>query len=607
LFLTQIESTKSTPRTTSHHTKSLLNQLKFNLNSSIFAKDELSGISLLFGTHNRTNSCSLHIEISNGQRSNSVPCRSIKDNSFARFDLDPPIEAAKYNFSIVTTSDVLENNFVDIYFEGSVNVNTFTAPAKLHFIKNNFQLISNWFQAKKSNAIYFMIFAFLLMVCIALRESNIKLCIIVCTFYALLVVIMPRYSGYDETAHIWMYKSAEINRTPRSSDNVEINLDMKNQHFYSFHNVREIPDSVCPHRILGGCGKTALPMRYYNALASITPTDNPDPIMSHFNFVIINATFICSMLVLIYFLFPISQFQSTLIVFALMGGIYSQFPTITNDLPMFLFGVLLLNINTYFLSTSKNVLRHILAFFLAVLSLLIGRNIDHSYLAIIPSLFLIVTVGISKFALKKSPPMNRQNPMAPCAIFFAAGLSIILFLYNGTVRDMIISGLTKFTNKAVFLENFVSSSLETKLEIFLSYFKSIVGTFVWGHSYFETFQYIISFIFLSYMAIRGLIKSQSYLDTRIGALWFSLAFWGSIILIISSVPYDIDILDSYSKVRKTAPSIAIILLLPFMGLNFTYHKLQARHILSSGVIIWLAVVVFFSLPKFFLAPIYLPP
>jgi hypothetical protein len=248
------------------------------------------------------------------------------------------------------------------------------------------------------------------------------------------------------------------------------------------------------------------------------------------------------------------------------------------------------------------------------------RKVDVSSVTVWPLLFGLALLLIFK-ALMKGPRSSPTRPLHKALsnpimdVFGLIGLILLFISLSRSIPNVayIVEHLRAFEPRAAIIYDFWQLPPNKIPGILQSYWKSYVGTFVWGHSYWPNWYYL--FAFSAYLAAiyQALANLKSHLS-RLHSYSCIILIAGitSIqlvsVLSIAAVPSfltDAIARDSFTKVRLTAPLAAGLLMLPMMSSKLVFQGSSLAGILIRAWLLIFAMASCFWLPtRFFFADIF---
>jgi hypothetical protein len=294
----------------------------------------------------------------------------------------------------------------------------------------------------------------------------------------------------------------------------------------------------------------------------------------------------------------------------------AQLPSLTNDFPMYILGCFgLLSASSILQkSTSKG----LVSFIIVALLFMAVKGFDVSSLSFLPFLcFLFLLL------LVRSKPFFRQDFNPPyaslrfkafldflglflCIIVFVC---IIIFLLK---IPAIANMLLLFDEQSNLLHDIQKINFYKYVAILVAYWKSLIGSFVWGHSYWPDALYMLSIVAYLVASYSGLLLLKSRTT--------SWCFYAVTILLGAVVALQITIIlgiasnasffenqiarDSFAKVRLSAPiATAALILASLSGTYITRSAGGAKFLRLWMIILFLSYALLLP-TKFFFAEVF---
>jgi hypothetical protein len=437
-------------------------------------------------------------------------------------------------------------------------------------------------------------------------------------FYALTVIAITRpMSGHDETAHMtsW-YRALEaeniVERPPEIEFNRHVHELLIQERFLGLHHVPPGPADLCPHMLLGGCGDSPSPARLYGSYISVykyilgsqmVPTN---PIVIEFTIRALHLLFLVLLLGLAYIV--LESLDGYLVYCATIltcGTFWGQFASLTNDVPMYVSGLLGLLAIWSSVASEKN--RHCyLAVAVYLGSIWITWDVDISHI-LNPLVFGLVAISSSARIFCR--PQNLVQTRKITAIlgalftFFLAALGFLfisklhLILGNSWVAQNFSTLISKLPRLDKLLGGLDLVFMEY-LQIAKTYLNSVGGSFVWGHTYYPLpFEFAYGTCWLwGAVTIAALFYRNDTTRPRTqvaifsGAVFLFLGMMFGLIVRIAAWRLHAPEADAFIKPRLTAPGIAIILVPVLFFFNYIAGRTRMLTLyrVVVGVCLWQA-------------------
>lgn len=563
---------------------------------------KFSSIGVSVGTYSRVNDCTLVMKIGSELASTPLNCKSIKDNSIVAFEFKENVPTGVQQVEFIMNSKS-GADFVAVYGAKEKDSDRIwlkaTAPSRSVSIIEILQKMAK-FHKPYTPYIYGILILVLFGLAI-IRPSSAFFPGIICLFVHL--VITTPYSGFDETAHIDMAYSSVVHPNPvRHFFNEHVYDELVRFEFSSLHKVPLGKRGDCPHSlILWGCGKKKEAENYYYYWGKFSRifTDNFFPPDVRHYFKIFNVSIFVTFALFVLACFGITTGMSLLTFLLLVDSFTTKITSINNDLPMFLLGIsLALCLVSYIKKPRLKVLAvGILANFFLYLFV---RRFDVSHFAALPATLPILFIAFSKPIL-----LDRNNTFLKNIItgLFAIVSSVVIVTLLFKISSSLPS-LIDFASESACSHNLPCYFLSNlKQDIGFSqlisdqivYLKSLMGSYIWGHSYGAPWAYLLKILAFIYFTGKGFLNIQSN-SVRM-MLIFSLAM-AFVIIKIAYLPGSADleiVRESFLKPRLTAPGIYAYLVLPLIGvLNLSRKE-------SIGITLLFLINAIYVLPQVYLA------
>lgn len=605
-------------------------QSRYQERARLYPHRFTDNIALPTGTFARINHCDLVLILDGHLRSRKLPCKGLQDNQNSRFQFDHFIYPGIYEAQIETTATSADNAIV-IYLASSPD-GTYWALAHSNPPVSTGRALWDWMKRLPyEGSIYGLMIILLIMLVSTGGRSTWSWAMAVACFYLAVAAITPPLSGHDETAHVDMLHhqiskasglpSADI-KSEKKAFNISVNQFMVEHDFYRLHKVGPNPPEACPHKILGSCGHSAKPLWLYKQYAELLHlfTSQGGEVQASsliYQTRIIHLALTLLTLGLILLLFGRDYLKLGFFLLLTSLPFSTNFNAITNDFPMFLTGLMILIGITHFL-TERSAKASLLFLTTVVGLLFFIKNIDRSWLASLPAVICLAALLVGHWWLsdRSSKAPHHTRSKTGLIYFFAMTASSavvtfwgVLFIIKNWDRQ-ILQLLASIQPDLRLLQGLKYFEPQTAATGLWDYYRSLVGSFVWGHAYLPTVVYQIFFLaglYLSYRGAKSICKHRDIKQVRFIAGILGLLFAAQSIIVIavlySYYPFKLPV-DSLVKVRLTAPGLAAILVLPSVGwIDILRTPAQKQWLYRSALLFGLMFLVFFA-SKFYLVDLY---
>lgn len=191
-----------------------------------------------------------------------------------------------------------------------------------------------------------------------------------------------------------------------------------------------------------------------------------------------------------------------------------------------------------------------------------------------------------------------------------AMMAVLIFTANHFWPEItqIAEKILYLTPVVAYFKNFLKFNIATGLTSLVEYFKSFIGTFVWGHSYFPDVYYWVSFFLCLWLIFQGLCLIAQRYSTRsriIILTLFSLFLTFQIISVFiafntyHSMPAIL--IASYLKIRLTAPAVAGFVGLLLIGISNVMKRETHSKYFFKLLWIWTLAMLIYFYPDFYWA------
>jgi hypothetical protein len=606
-------------------------ELKFNVNIPDNSND-YSSFAVPIGTYARTNKCNLEMHLAPNLISKPIGCSTLVDNSPAQFDFGNRLLPGTYHGTLVSTaadSSHAVAPYVAVDAQGAV----WLQPLIARSATNGISLMIPWLLSGDLNRLI-LIPCLILAVLVGIYAAGGQLAwiLLIATYIGGVTALTKKFSGHDETAHVHMFFSAmlgELKVEPPDAKKMTLEFFDRAEHlkeregFYRLHAAKVVSAGQCPHAFAGSCGASAEPIWLYKHYAKISP---PNPsLVSDPDYLIsvqqaIHLVLTSGLILLALIALDRRSFAVFSALFIFCGFAIANFPAITNDFPLEILGFFGFIACTRLFQVSPS--RHLWLFPAAYSALAIGfgRHIDKAWLSSIPFIsFLWLILGVRYIRRRgwinkkhldfsifdRFLPNRMWTPILLHLGVFAASLAYLYIFGKPTLR--------------FFLELIQPSAIPTRerpgklpLDLYLPvvwhHFRSVVGSFVWGHAYFGWEAYAV-FLVIAVLAYNsGIYYLWTKRKDACGRIAVIVAGF-----IMASYVYGIfwiagnwlgtrATLDATSKIRFMAPGIGVGMAIAGLGILEWLRKIELDRYMICAAAIWIVIVLTYYLPKFFLLP-----
>ena len=581
-------------------------------------------VSVPIGTHARNNNCALTMNLHTGLSSLPVACRGLLDNQLAEFKFNEIVAPGIYEISITSTGN--EQNAVAPYFSEDPNGNKYFLPKVESRKLSVFDALRAWSRVDLLTFCVFMsVFTGIgLLFWLGTASPASWIALLLLSLVASLL-ITPFFSGHDETAHLKMFRSAVVGNPDIDRQfNIEANTALASSDFYRLHGTRRFTSlDECPHSVVftGNCGETNRPIALYKVYSNIASNFVSTTALNALELLklgrIFNLLWTVLLVASVFLFFGKTVANSTIFVFLFTGTIFSQVPSITNDIPNFMYG-LFLTACIAKLATSGPTLRSWVGAIVAVLWFGIATQIDVSAGAAIPPLICVVVLALTGVFDVFRPTRERGLEIHLSQSVGARNLAIIAAgSFTSILAIYFLSNLVSF-NRSLF-DELVFSRIDQSLQILkinsatateiqhlvTSHVKGYFGSFVWGHSHYSGYVYLSLTLFFIGLAVIGGYSQHWTSVFRDGP---RLYVFGTLVVIQFAIPIalgaehfaeSVQYAESFTKLRLTAPGIASLMALPCIGVVFLQNSPRYRTFIYQLAVLWTLQLVLFYQVKFY--------
>lgn len=590
-------------------------------------------IAIQLATHNRINNCELKLVLSENYSSTPVSCSELIDNQLNVFEFSDPIPPGVYDVKL--ESDATSNqNGISVYV--SIPRKTEESWVLPYSVAKPIVAFDSYlFWAAESPGKFLVILFGTIVFFVSLfgqkyLELRTRVLLVGVALFGNFFALTPPLAGHDETAHISMLNHARqdllLEKNLPVTERVDFYNDiqdiMYDSDFYRFHKANALPRDRCPHWILRVCGVSSRPIWLYRQYSKILSLFDEAP-WSGSTYLTVgkwaNSVILAIILGCAWFFLAYRRVFAFLVLLIFSGGIMVQIPSVTNDVPMFFVGLLGLLVATKVFDRSRILYRVLWG--LGYLGLVAGvSHIDRSYLAGMPFALFLIFVGF----------FNIQQPPAPSSQSSSLSPSVASVV-NGTLIVVVVCALTTWSlwytshvidNNPGPIFNWFRGYMDD-LNLFLSlkdvprsdmpillyfYARSIAGTYMWGHSFLAAQVYFVwvtlVLIIPSILGIRYLLEiGGKYKKLCLAVLGVLIGIQVVVVLTVASDSLGVHLgaMDAQLKARLTAPGLAAIFLLPFLGFVSISKCEKWRPWLLYGTLTWSLIMTFYYLPHFYIS------
>jgi len=590
-------------------------------------------ISFPMATYTRVNTCQVWLTFDDLIASDPVDCHAISDNSMVVFKLSAPLRPGDHRMGFHWRG--IPGHDVAIYGHVAADgglpwVIPWSGPATLHL----HQIIGAWILARPVRASLYLLSFFATiflggLFVVGQWRTRWLVPLVGLTTLVLLFSVSPPYVGFDETAHIDMLHH-QLSSSPDGDEHSfwdAVRVDMIRADFHRLNNGALPASGACPHTVVGGCGATVLPQNLYHAyavtLGRLVPASLIDlPQVVRRIALAANIVFIVCLALASATLGGIQLLSVLVVTLVFYGGAQSQLPTVTNDVPMILYGLYLAALGVSVIIHPQRWIRHGVGYIVGGLLYAVLSSVDRGIHAALPVLIALPPAWALAFWAARSKSEvgscvrgSFWRLVAGPLFFFGAAALICISVkmaLETNLFDLHTLMVTKVPDGGLIdnMQKFRSVS-DLALGLWL-YFKSLFGSFVWGHSYYHDVTYAVHLVLFVIMTAAGCVAISSR-ARRAGPAAFLTALLATlaaaqVCLILSVMSVNLNsppiMRDSFLKSRLTAPGIAGLLIVPMVGIYTGLESKKWRPVITAVTIIWALVLTGYYLPKFFLADPY---
>ena len=590
-------------------------------------------IAISIANYDRLNRCNLTLRLTPSQVSRPLDCQTLKNNGLGRFEFDVPIVPGVYQATIASDGD--SNNAVAPFIFKTGAGEDWVLPFEWKGDTSAFTAFRLW-GATHPWQIFLYVLCGLWLLALPVFTINVLrsrpwVSLVVGVYTAVFLITAP-LSGHDETAHLDMFRRAVLETTYQSPKDVELGIKdhyvamrdyMLHQYFFRFHNAIPQAEGACSHSLIGYCGESEHPLCLYRQYARVIASTGialSTPAALEWVGRSINYLLFFTLLSGVGLLYSRRISIAIMVTSVFSGAILAQIASVTNDVPMYLTGLWGLATLVSLLIEPRRVASWIgLMIYMGLL--LVVRNIDRSWVAGIPA---VAAVFLVPFRLRSHQEAQQDGALGDRSaswMSLAAWLSFlsacvltvigIRFLATSThsnaIFNQLISTGSAISGEVERLRYVGMHPWAQAMQMIYSYFRSIYGSYVWGHSYFHEAVYaslVLATAYMSYLGIKTLVETARPACTFLVAVGLGLLAGTQLvaILAIASPEFVPDVVhwQSFTKVRLIAPGISCLLVTPVLGIVRLLGHRRYAFVLLRMAVIWGLILCCFYWPKFFI-------
>jgi hypothetical protein len=581
------------------------------------------------GTYARVNNCTLQLEV-DGLKSEIVSCSQMVDNDIQIFRFRQQIDAGPHLFKLHWEG--AQDSTVAVYGyekDGSLWVPLHGQNEHLSIAR----VLWRWLRDEPLKAsLYIMvtIIAFLS----TIFWSTQTLTIVCISLFVGLGLIWRPYSGHDETAHIDMFQSVLVENVPGLSSPElrqeffnNVHRDMIAGDFYRLHRVSPPVPNTCPHSLLASCGHSDSPRVLYRLYALflqkiVPPTLYQEPWVLRTAALLFHCCMIAGLMIFCFYIGGSIWLKILTMQLMFYGALIAIFPAITNDVPIMILSMLMTFVFQYIWVEDVSLQKKCALFSLIVILFVMMFSIDPgmiSILALLPLLPLVLSGGKNKSLSHPGPQASLKTHLVKKIMVGLCGLGGVVACVIG-IRFFLIYSNTLFDylthmidNRFFYLKNIEKfGDLIKTLNMIFIYIKSVLGSYVWGHSYLHDEIYWAGFIFLGLLFFNGfssLVLAYDKIWSKIGVgICLVLSLSGLVIAIMAAYLAGVDdipiIRDSFLKSRFTTIGLSSVWIFIGIGLYQIQENFKLRMITHIFTACWGLMLLSYYFPRFFRLDLY---
>lgn len=439
--------------------------------------------------------------------------------------------------------------------------------------------------------------------------------------------LAPAYVGYDETAHLTMLEQARKAQLgqpiqPTAPDlNSSLVSHMVESAFFRLHNVSIPPKGACAHEVVGGCGESVRPVRYYSALIKLIPKSvleniSPDSLWL--------AGRLLNLIPLLFFtlsaalLFTGPTLGVVCIIASLLGSFWSQVGTTTNDVPQYLYGFLILGSWLEMIQNSSKK-RKIACLMLCFLYFPIAYSVDVSALAALPALVGLSLTAIAFLIFSGEQETENTMPLQLLSIGKTSmhiAIPVILLIWLTPHFIGMLSQTPFWQSVAAQEPHLARISVLTSvngtdvLRITAGYLSNLAGSFVWGHSHLPaavTILWSANLAILTFIGLKAFSSQSQQMIRFLTCAGVVIALSGHLLIVTSIAGHMIDAehiaADSFLKPRLTAPGTASVFFIASLGMLKIIQSGKFSSVIFKASATW-NIILFYYLIGFYWGDIF---
>ncbi len=474
--------------------------------------------------------------------------------------------------------------------------------------------------------------------------------LVYCAAFATLGISLlttPLFSGHDETAHLSMFRTAALQAQKNSNDvppaeqqttfNKEAEKTKFKFNFFRLNNAKPLTDGSCPHATAtGSCGESEKPTwlyrQYAKTFAYLSPDSwSPETILW---FGRGTSVFWLALFTGAALLFFGGEFIPLMLCATVLCGAYlGQFSSLSNDVPMYCLGFFLF---VALSSTFRDAptFKQGLGLVFGIVFVFILKSAERSWVTALPALGITIVLYLGKILVLKTPQFRRAYSWAQTRFektfpgFLGCAFWYLLPLGIGTVSMCLFPAFAHFvpTLKKVFpggwtllnqvspdaemLEEFAKLDFKAFTHVLVYHFRSVWGSFIWGHQYYPKWFNLCGLALLLYAGVNAIFITSNFgrsgnfslFFKSCGALAIAGLLFGIHMTLISAIEWPnlyqpLIVSESFLKLRLIAPSSANIYFLFF--LPFVIERLSTNckrsfsiHYFRQAIVLCVVIVAF---------------
>lgn len=585
-------------------------------------------LAIIVDTNARKSDCKLTLTLDGSIKSEPLACSDVQENSLARFEFDNVLTPGIYAAQLTSTGEGDLNGIV-AYVQAAANGETWVLPFSTPRHLDGLKSFVSWARFAPGAFGLYVVFLLGLGALLVIGAGR-RLWPWVAAFGLICgasLMITPQFSGHDETAHIDMLHSALVTSLTQEKGDFYHNARMAliNADFFRLNTVGPNPEGTCPHMVLQpDCGSSDHPRWYYGGVAEVVRLMGFKEEAATWSVERLSMVGrLASLLIVVFGLLIVGVafgkrvLKAVLVVCCCFGGLIAQVASTTNDVPMYMIGIVGVGwLITLAMSTSR--LRSFIGLGLMIVLAFVASRIDRSFVAILPIFAGVLLLGRIHHDDEDDEDFAPQIwlraalSIGACIIFALLVVGIALGV-SGVHRlfPFPLEGLLRLDNNIAMLFDLSKVSMHDAGRILSHQLKSVAGTFVWGHSLFDIEVYRIWNGVFAVATIGGLIACGTSARTVRRATLIGVVFG---IMLGCQVVFAVAIAaghmseagvvwQAYSKIRLTAPGIVAVMAAFGVGVYWAQRRQLLSSIMFRAVVAWLMILGFYYLPRFYLADV----